>query len=64
MEAILDQVRHLAKGANEADRKLLLDSLKSLQHEIETPYDALVRFAGSVGPPGPYTLLASISVSF
>jgi demethylsterigmatocystin 6-O-methyltransferase len=64
MEAIVDQVRHLAKGANEADRKPLLDSLKSLQHEIETPYDALVRFTGSVGPPGLYMLLASVSVLF
>lgn len=49
MEAIAEQIRNLAKGANEKDRKLMLESLKSLQHEIETPYDAMCRFGGLVG---------------
>jgi demethylsterigmatocystin 6-O-methyltransferase len=49
MENIITQVRHLAKEANESERKQLLDSLKTLQYEIETPYDAIWRFGGLVG---------------
>jgi demethylsterigmatocystin 6-O-methyltransferase len=48
MDNIIAQVQLLAKTADEAGRKKLIDSLKSLQYVIETPYDTLQRFAGLV----------------
>jgi demethylsterigmatocystin 6-O-methyltransferase len=48
MDNIIAQVQLLAKTTNEAGRKKLIDSLKSLQYDIETPYDTLQRFAGLV----------------
>lgn len=49
MEAITAQIRTLATTATETGRKQLLDALKSLQYEIETPFDTLWRFQGLVG---------------
>jgi hypothetical protein len=48
MDNIIAQVQLLAKTADEAGRKKLIDSLKSLQYDIETPYDTLQRFSGLV----------------
>ncbi|PMD49097.1 S-adenosyl-L-methionine-dependent methyltransferase [Hyaloscypha variabilis F] len=46
MDAIATQIQNLAKAADEAGRKKVLDALRDLQHTIETPYDVLQRFAG------------------
>ncbi|PQE30043.1 hypothetical protein CJF32_00009466 [Rutstroemia sp. NJR-2017a WRK4] len=46
MDSIVDQIQNLAKTADEAGRKSLIDSLRNLQYSIETPYDTLQRFAG------------------
>jgi hypothetical protein len=48
MDAIVTQIQNLAKAADEAGRKKVLDALRDLQHTIETPYDVLQRFAGLV----------------
>jgi hypothetical protein len=48
MDAIATQIQNLAKAADEAGRKKVLDALRDLQHTIETPYDVLQRFAGLV----------------
>lgn len=48
MDTIVAQVHNLAKVADEAGRKKLLDTLCDLQYAIETPYDILQRFAGLV----------------
>jgi hypothetical protein len=44
MDAIATQIQNLAKAADEAGRKKVLDALR----DLETPYDVLQRFAGLV----------------
>ncbi|KUJ08091.1 o-methyltransferase-like protein [Mollisia scopiformis] len=46
MEAISAQILALAKTADQAGRRKVLDTLKSLQNEIETPYDTIWRLGG------------------
>ena len=53
MDAIIAQVHDLAASADEGGRKQLIDSLRTLQYSIETPYDTLQRFAGLVGEANP-----------
>src|SRR5215469_13238391 len=48
MDAIIAQIQDLAKTADEAGRKKLIDALRNLRYAIETPYDILQRFAGLV----------------
>jgi hypothetical protein len=44
----LSQIREVAKSSNEAGREEIIDALRSLSYEIETPYDVLNRFAALV----------------
>ncbi|KAJ5525459.1 hypothetical protein N7494_012109 [Penicillium frequentans] len=44
MEALVEQVRVLAKNGDETVRKSILDSLQSLRNSIETPDDTVQRF--------------------
>ncbi|KAF7924948.1 uncharacterized protein EAE98_007036 [Botrytis deweyae] len=46
MDAIVTQIQKLTANADEAARKKLIDTLQTLQYNIETPYDTLQRFAG------------------
>lgn len=48
MDAIFDQIRALAKDADEASRKKLLDGLNDLYYSIESPNDSLNRIISSV----------------
>lgn len=52
MDAIVAQIQNLAKAADEAGRKKVIDTLRDLQYAIETPYDTLQRFAGLVSDSG------------
>jgi hypothetical protein len=48
MDAIIAQIQAFAKTASGTGRKQLLDSLRTLQYEIETPDDTIWRLYGSV----------------
>lgn len=48
MEDIINQVNVLAKTVDSSGRQQILDSLKRLQYEIETPIDTIWRFNGLV----------------
>lgn len=43
MDAAFDQIRALAKNADEAARKKILDGLRDLTYSIETPQDSVQR---------------------
>lgn len=43
MNELIARVRDEAKLAGENDRKLLLDALRNLSYEIETPQDTMQR---------------------
>ncbi|KAJ5725492.1 uncharacterized protein N7483_006849 [Penicillium malachiteum] len=44
MEALVEQVRSLAKNGDEKVRKSILDTLQSLRNSIETPDDTIQRY--------------------
>jgi hypothetical protein len=48
MDNIVDQVRALAKGADNTTRKMILDSLRDLSLSLETPHDTLQRICYTV----------------
>lgn len=43
MDAIVNQIKSLASGADEAQRKLILVSLREVSDSIETPPDTIQR---------------------
>lgn len=43
MDAIISQVQALAKTADEAGRKKLMDGLRDLSYSLETPQDTAQR---------------------
>ncbi|KIW79623.1 hypothetical protein Z517_06236 [Fonsecaea pedrosoi CBS 271.37] len=43
MEAIVEQIQALAKGADDAERSHIVDALQQLQHELESPMDVLMK---------------------
>jgi demethylsterigmatocystin 6-O-methyltransferase len=43
MDAIVDQIKSLAQGADEAQRKQILVSLREVSDSIESPNDTLQR---------------------
>ncbi|GAP92595.2 putative o-methyltransferase b protein [Rosellinia necatrix] len=46
MDAALEQLRSLATQADSADRHKVLDAIRDLQLQLETPHDTLSRFSG------------------
>ena len=48
MEAFVAHAKSLASTANEADRRMMLDTLRDVQLSLETPYDTLARLSGLV----------------
>lgn len=48
MEAIIDQVQAFASKADEAERARLLDTLRDLQGQFESPQDTFLRLYNSV----------------
>ncbi|KAI0532598.1 S-adenosyl-L-methionine-dependent methyltransferase [Xylaria digitata] len=46
MDAALEQLRNLATQADGAGRHQVLDAIRKLQLELETPHDTLSRFSG------------------
>ncbi|KAI0147249.1 S-adenosyl-L-methionine-dependent methyltransferase [Xylariaceae sp. FL1272] len=46
MDSALDQLRTLAAGTNNVERHKVLDAIRNLQLELETPHDTLSRFSG------------------
>jgi demethylsterigmatocystin 6-O-methyltransferase len=48
MDAIIAQVENLAKTADEAGRRKMIESLRNVQFAIETPNDMLRRLCGLV----------------
>jgi len=49
MEAILDQVKHFTKTADEAARQKLIVGLRDLAYAIESPDDTMQRIMFAVG---------------
>lgn len=49
MNELIARVRDEAKSADENGRKQLLDSLRNLSYEIETPQDTMQRIMFMVG---------------
>jgi demethylsterigmatocystin 6-O-methyltransferase len=48
MDAIIAHVENLAKTADEAGRRKMIESLRNVQFSIETPNDMLRRLCGLV----------------
>jgi demethylsterigmatocystin 6-O-methyltransferase len=48
MDRIAEQVRALARGADNTTRKTILDSLRDLSLSLETPHDTLQRICYTV----------------
>ena len=59
MEAFIAQAKNLAKAADEAGRKQILDTLRDVQYSIETPYDTLQRLSCLVSMLPAYYLVRS-----
>lgn len=45
MENIINQIKSLAKGADEAGRRKILDGLRDLALSLETPQDTMQRIS-------------------
>jgi hypothetical protein len=43
MDAIANQIKNLASHADDAERKLILDSLRKVSDAIESPQDTMQR---------------------
>lgn len=48
MDPIIAQIKTLAQNADEATRLNIVESLRKLQLELQTPKDTLIELAGSV----------------
>ena len=55
MEDVIDNVKRLARDADESGRKQLIDSLRDLSYSIETPDDTFQRLLNLVGMSLPLT---------
>jgi hypothetical protein len=51
MDALFAHVREAAKTADEAQRKKIIDDLRDLSIELESPWDSMQRIMYLVGIP-------------
>jgi len=52
MDAIVNQIKSLASGADEAQRRQILESLREVSDSIEAPQDTIQRLIYLVGSIG------------
>ena len=52
MDAIVNQIKNLASSADDAQRKLILETLRVVSDSIETPQDTMQRLMYLVRKPG------------
>jgi hypothetical protein len=55
MDSALEQLRSLATQADSTGQHEVLDALRDLQRQLETPHDTLSRFSGLVSMLSFYT---------